>query len=108
MSSTHEQARSSQESERTSKDNFIVPDSNIHSHRLSLSGLSKIYSSRPPFSGELDQDLHGMISDYRALCTTCGISDYDMVRGITFMLERDASPFYSTHLTSEPDFTKVF
>ena len=93
-SSTHKQGRSSLEFERTSKDNFIVPDSKNHSHSLGLSGLSKMYSSRPRFSGELDQDLHGMISDYKALCTTCGLSDYDMAKGITFMLERDALTFY--------------
>ena len=106
-SSTHKQIQNSQESERTSKENFIVPDSKNHSHSLGLSGLSKMYSSRPRFSGELDQDLHGMISDYRALCATCELSDYDMARGITFMLERDALTFYSTHLTRKTDFKKV-
>ena len=85
-SSTHKPARSSQESERTSKDNFIVPDSKNRSHSLGLSGLSEMYSSRPRCSRVLDEDLHGMISDYKALCKTCVLSDYGMERGITFMI----------------------
>jgi hypothetical protein len=82
-------------------------ESSYRGNSLGLGGLVRCTIGCKKYSGAWDESLGATLNFFEAMSTTCNLSDYEMARGLAFVLDGDALQYYTRNFTREGSYKRI-